>query len=440
MWVICQFPSRCCFYIRTNKCSRLIFLVLLLLFYCEFLHYYLVLLFCTWPSLTGKNMVDFVATESQHRPLKAMFIADTHILGFKDGHWFDKLRREWQMERSFQTAMMIHSPDVVFILGDLLDEGKWCSQLEFQYHVSRFHKMFQTPAGVHTEILVGNHDVGFHYMMSERNHRRFEHAFDAPAVKLLEIKGNLFVMLNSMAMEGDGCNLCSEAVEKLEEISWQLKCAKGTSERKTVAKLQKDERSMFVLFFFLLLTQSSPKQLLSLFNYEKILTGLCYSELYKIKQHFPMYRQSDANCSLPDAAPVEEKEIPFREKWDCLSKEATQQLFDWINPRLIISAHTHHGCYRIHDHGTPEWTGSNSTGFSIYGHVESITISHYQNTILFLILLVVDQSKNFLYVICYRSAVVFMSNVKNDKYKNIWLKCFRWNGSADKLSQYSDGL
>lgn len=34
------------------------------------------------------------------------------------------------------------------------------------------------------------------------------------------------------------------------------------------------------------------------------------------------------------------------------------QLFDWINPRLIISGHTHHGCYRIHDDGTPEWTVS----------------------------------------------------------------------------------
>lgn len=28
--------------------------------------------------------------------------------------------REWQMERSFQTAMMIHSPDVVFILGKFI--------------------------------------------------------------------------------------------------------------------------------------------------------------------------------------------------------------------------------------------------------------------------------------------------------------------------------
>ena len=37
--------------------------------------------------------------------LRAMFLADTHLLGRRQGHWFDKLRREWQMHRAFQTAM-----------------------------------------------------------------------------------------------------------------------------------------------------------------------------------------------------------------------------------------------------------------------------------------------------------------------------------------------
>jgi hypothetical protein len=40
-----------------------------------------------------------------------------------------------------------------------------------------------------------------------------------------------------------------------------------------------------------------------------------------------MYRPSDSNCSLPDAAPIDEKDIPFREKWDCLSQEASKQVF-----------------------------------------------------------------------------------------------------------------
>lgn len=45
-------------------------------------------------------------------------------------------------------------------------------------------------------------------------------------------------------------------------------------------------------------------------------------------QHFPMYRESDRDCFTPDAAPEEEKSIPFREKWDCVSKESTEMV--WV--------------------------------------------------------------------------------------------------------------
>lgn len=37
-------------------------------------------------------------------------------------------RREWQMERAFQTALWLLKPEIVFILGDIFDEGKWSSQ------------------------------------------------------------------------------------------------------------------------------------------------------------------------------------------------------------------------------------------------------------------------------------------------------------------------
>lgn len=38
------------------------------------------------------------------------------------------MRREWQMERAFQTALWLLRPEVVFILGDIFDEGKWSSK------------------------------------------------------------------------------------------------------------------------------------------------------------------------------------------------------------------------------------------------------------------------------------------------------------------------
>ena len=56
------------------------------LFYCEFFVYYLVLWECSYPTSSTTSM-------------KAMVLADTHLLGSRNGHWFDKLRREWQMHR-----------------------------------------------------------------------------------------------------------------------------------------------------------------------------------------------------------------------------------------------------------------------------------------------------------------------------------------------------
>lgn len=93
-----------------------IFAVCLFVF-CEWLIYYLVIFQCSWPE------VDLEGMNRQSEPLKAMLLTDTHLLGPKHGHWFDKLRREWQMERAFQTAVSHFQPDVVFLLGDLFDEG-----------------------------------------------------------------------------------------------------------------------------------------------------------------------------------------------------------------------------------------------------------------------------------------------------------------------------
>jgi metallophosphoesterase superfamily enzyme len=59
--------------------------------------------------------------------VKALLLSDPHLLGSRHGHWFDKLRREWQMKRSFQTAMNYFQPEVVFILGDIFDEGMICN-------------------------------------------------------------------------------------------------------------------------------------------------------------------------------------------------------------------------------------------------------------------------------------------------------------------------
>lgn len=103
-----------------SKKSLLVFLIsfFFIFLYNEFLIYYHVIYACNWPNKQTENF------------LNLMLISDTHLLGSRNGHWFDKLRREWQQYRSFQTARLLLKPDYIAIMGDITDEGKWCSDAE----------------------------------------------------------------------------------------------------------------------------------------------------------------------------------------------------------------------------------------------------------------------------------------------------------------------
>ena len=120
-----------------------VFLLLLaLIFYCEYLIYYVVLWRCKWPLLPKSNQQNAGYKTGGKPVLYAMFLADTHLLGTRLGHWFDKLRREWQMHRGFATAYQYFQPEVVFFLGDVFDEGKWSGAKEFKDATQRFHDLF----------------------------------------------------------------------------------------------------------------------------------------------------------------------------------------------------------------------------------------------------------------------------------------------------------
>ncbi|XP_076243466.1 per1-like protein PGAP5 [Calliopsis andreniformis] len=289
--------------------------------YCEYLLYYFVLIQCSWPALDPKK-VDVTVPEPQpdETPVHAMFIADTHLLGSRNGHWFDKLRREWQMYRAFQTMITLHKPDIIFILGDLFDEGQWSSSTEFEKYLERFHSMFSVPKNTHLYVVAGNHDIGFHYAITPFLNQRFINGLKAPSVKRVSIRGNHFVLINSMALEGDGCFLCRPTEIALNKIARHLKCAKNMG------------------------NQCSKDNIISRYSKPIVL------------QHYPMYRESDEICNELDQAPDEIKNVKFRERWECLSKEASEQLLDILNPRLIIDGHTHHGCRKIHRENILEFT------------------------------------------------------------------------------------
>lgn len=70
---------------------KLVCFVSSVLVFCEFFIYYVVIFQCRWPDVKGGAHT--ANEETSTSVLKAMFLADTHLLGEIKGHWLDKLRR-----------------------------------------------------------------------------------------------------------------------------------------------------------------------------------------------------------------------------------------------------------------------------------------------------------------------------------------------------------
>ncbi|KAK6641142.1 hypothetical protein RUM44_012851 [Polyplax serrata] len=296
-----------------NTAVKIILISASAVIYCEFINYYFVIGQCSWPKFKSEN------DEVNVNLVKALVLADTHLLGPYKGHWFDKLRREWQMYRAFQTAITIHQPEVVFILGDLFDEGQWCNEAQFQEYVSRFLSLFHVPDTIKLYVVPGNHDIGFHYAMHPQLVKRFEKMFNISSVQLINIKENQIILINSMALEGDKCFFCTHAEKAIKTIAAELRCTKENEFCKSNGKFQRYSKPI-------------------------------------ILQHFPMYRKSDSNCNEVDEAPAELKNDIFKEKWDCLSNTATEMIFNELDPRLIFTGHVHHGCHVLHRGYIHEYT------------------------------------------------------------------------------------
>ncbi|XP_047987497.1 metallophosphoesterase 1 homolog isoform X2 [Leguminivora glycinivorella] len=260
-----------------NTLPRLLGGMLFVYVYCEYLIYYVVQIQCGFPALDKMPNV---------QPVYAMIFADPHLLG-RNAHWLDKWRR------------------------DLFDEGDKCSEKDFNEYVQRFHELFKVPDGTSLYAVAGNHDVGFHYKITPQLSGRWERRMRAPPVRLLSVRGAHFVLLNSMALQGDGCDLCARADAEIQNIADILKCSSGS-------KLCKGQKSLE--------------------NYSRPI----------LIQHFPLYRASDSQCTEPDAAPLPERDNLFVERRDCLSKESTEYLVESLHPRLAFGGHTHHSCALRH--------------------------------------------------------------------------------------------
>lgn len=248
-----------------------------------------------------------------------MILADTHLLGPFKGHWFDKLRREWQMRKAFQATVWLHRPNVVFILGDVFDEGQWVNGEGFESYLMRFHDIFYASSNIKVYSAVGNHDIGFHYRLHPYVVNRFKKAFKDSHNTLITIKNNHFVLLNSMTLSRDGCHFCTEAEAEIQRISQRLDCAKTKSNSSSCKRL-------------------SDK--------------LPFYTRPILMQHFPTFRESDEVCEEHDSPEIEK----YRENWEVLSKDATEFLGKTLNPLAAFSGHSHHYCRVYNMWGVEEYT------------------------------------------------------------------------------------
>lgn len=156
--------------------------------------------------------------------------------------------------------------------------------------------MFYTDEKTKLIVVVGNHDVGFHYDMIERKIERFNKTFKGQYLELLHSdKRNdvNFITVNSMALENDKCKFCTNAQRQLKSLNKTLKCLK-----------------------------SNKNECINLDG--SLLENKVYSRPV-LFTHFPLYRTSDEICPHDidsDPAP----NVRFRQNYDSLSKESTQQV------------------------------------------------------------------------------------------------------------------
>lgn len=338
--------------------------IILALIFNEYLIYYVKLFYhCSWPSFndtpsSSKQQQDFAKQHntipsSSNSLIQLMIFSDTHLLGNLRGHPLDKLRREWQMYRSFQTAMELFQPKIIVHLGDVFDEGLIASENEFAQYFNRFQALFHVDddSSVEKLIVVGNHDIGFHDRIQAYEpylRKRFEDAFNTTLVKKVSIQGIDFILVNSMALEGDGCNFCHEAEIKIRKMGLEIRKRCNST-----------------------------------------ISSTCNRPI--VLMHFPLYRESESDCHEEDSATDdEERTKKYRETIDCVSKKSTSFLLTELRPRVVFNGHTHHGCFKKH--------------ITSYGSVEEWTVASFNwrnrpNPSFLLVSFKIDPSSPFHYQI-----------------------------------------
>ena len=134
------------------------------------------------------------------------------------------LAEDWNIYS--QRAHRKLNADALVVLGDVSDEGRKSNDAQWSAVTARFWDLVRPFSAVPIQVVVGNHDVGDHHNPGFSSRLpRFAASFpglDDTCGSRFTWKGVDFVSLNAMALNGDGCLVCSRVEKHVESITSAL--------------------------------------------------------------------------------------------------------------------------------------------------------------------------------------------------------------------------
>ncbi|XP_026841383.1 metallophosphoesterase 1 isoform X2 [Drosophila persimilis] len=155
----------------TLVCRGFVVLTLLLIFFNEFLIYYMAQ--SSWHQIDCKL----------DNCTRLLLISDPQILGTSyDRSSHSPLARydsDRYLQKTFERAVAFTQPHIIVFLGDLLDEGNIATAQEYKQYVKRFRRIYQSKKFRKRVHVPGDNDIGGENgdYISNSNQRRFENEF-----------------------------------------------------------------------------------------------------------------------------------------------------------------------------------------------------------------------------------------------------------------------
>ncbi|KAJ7924953.1 Metallo-dependent phosphatase-like protein [Mycena leptocephala] len=154
---------------------------------------------CSWPDS------DIQATRTDPQPTHVLLVADPQILdhrSYPDRGLFltyiSQLLVDLNLRKSWRAALRTR-PDVVVLLGDMMDGGRFSmSDAEYERYFRRFKSIFPLDTSIPQYFIPGNHDTGLGVsdQFSEKAAARYESHF-GPLNSRVTIANHTIILLDA---------------------------------------------------------------------------------------------------------------------------------------------------------------------------------------------------------------------------------------------------